>query len=126
MGIVLFIVQMGHFSRYLVTPEQAEKPWFKPFAAGMVRMERWTKLAVAYKMQKMLANALFCHSDANGGGGDGGATMVEQQTPQLYPTFQYDEHKNHHVALCMAAQVLDDLHGDDTESLFRFQEQANL
>lgn len=110
-GLILLIVQLGHFLRILVPPKTAELPWFKPFASGMVRMERWTKLSAAFKVQKMLANALFCHCD---------------DMSQLYPSFEFDEKASRQMALRMASKVSNNLHGDEAFTLLRFQEQADL
>lgn len=111
MGIILVIIQVGHFMRLLLPSKVVAKAWFKPFASGMVRMERWTKLSAAFKVQCMLSNALCCHGD-----------NVEGPNPSL----NLDEKQNQRIGLHMALKVIQGLHADHSITLLRFQEQVHL
>ena len=59
LGTLLLAVQLGQVIRLLLPiPEKARHL----FETGGLKMERWTKKASAYKVQKMLLHALACHA----------------------------------------------------------------
>ena len=64
LGSILLLIQLANILRMFVSSDSVSKLAHIPFFAASARkMERKTKLAAAFKMRRMINNALACHAN---------------------------------------------------------------
>jgi len=62
LGCMLIVVQLGQLVRLIVPITRTMRPYF---ASGALKMERWTKQAASFKMERMIDNAFACRMESS-------------------------------------------------------------
>lgn len=76
LGCLLLSTQVFHLLGLVMPSHLQHKSCMKPLRSGVIKMERWIKLAAARKAQNVLSNAIFCHSSK--------PSTTAEETPSMH------------------------------------------